>query len=296
MNVKILGWRNEGISIVNRIERGFEQLGHTIIHFDEKPDLLIAINPDVYEEAIEREMAENGVKIFNVLDVPEHLLDTYPIDTIKNQLKKADDVTCISNFTKKQIKKYFKKNAKVVYTASLEIEKIPRNRDIDFLYVGRAGDPNKRFSLIINAMRDAGMPHSSLSVCGPDPTSHGAYRGMVGSSHLNEIYNQAKVVLLPSKIEGVGLSMIEGAMAGAVPLICNDNETAKEFGFEAFSVEPTVESYGRGMMMTLMDYLGKKQEVKQIVEEQDLFNKFNNKTVAQKYIDIYENRINSVGV
>ena len=103
MKVKVLGWRSEEISIVNRLEEGFKELKHEVLHLDEKPDLLIAINPDVYEEAISHEMQEGGIKIFNVLDIPEHLLDVYPIDDIKLNLKQADHITCISNFTKKQI-------------------------------------------------------------------------------------------------------------------------------------------------------------------------------------------------
>lgn len=296
MRVKILGWRDEEISIVNRIERGFEKLNHEIIRFDDKPDLLIAINPDVYDEAINTEVTENGLKIFNILDVPEHLLDTYPLDEIKNNLKQADVTTCISESTKKQVKKYLKKNAKVVYTPSLEIEDIPRARDIDFLYVGRANDPNKRFRLILQSLRDAGMPHNSLHVCGPEPTSHGVYHGVVTSSQLNELYNQSKAVLLPSKVEGIGLSMIEGAMAGAIPITCNDNPTVKEFGLEEFSVNPDVNDYSRAMMMTLMDYQGKKEKLFGIVKTQDFFNKFNNVEVAKRYIKLYEDRLNSVSV
>ena len=296
MKVKILGWRDEEISIVNRLERGFEELNHEVVRWDEKPDLLIAINPDVYSEAIEHEMLSGGLKIFNILDIPEHLIDTYPIEEIKGQLKHADIITCISESTKKQVKKYFKKKADVVYTPSLEIESIPRPRDIDFLYVGRAGDPNKRFPLILQSLRDAGMPHNSLHVCGPEPTTHGVYHGIVTSSQLNELYNQSKAVLLPSKIEGIGLSMIEGALAGAIPITCNDNPTAKEFGLDEFSVEPTVDAYSRAMMMTLMDYQGKKEKLFSIVQKQDFSTKFNKATVAKKYIDFYEDRSNSIGV
>ena len=236
------------------------------------------------------------LKIFNILDVPEHLIDTYPIEEIKGQLKHADIITCISESTKKQVKKYFKKKAHVVYTPSLEIESVPRPRDIDFLYVGRAGDPNKRFALILQSLRDAGMPHNSLHVCGPEPTTHGVYHGIVTSSQLNELYNQSKAVLLPSKIEGIGLSMIEGALAGAIPITCNDNPPTKEFGLDEFSVEPTVDAYSRAMMMTLMDYQGKKEKLFGIVQKQDFSTKFNKATVAKKYIDFYEDRFNSIGI
>ena len=58
MKVKILGWRNEELSIVNRLEKGFEELGHEVAVFNDKPDLLIAINPDVYDEAIKRALGD----------------------------------------------------------------------------------------------------------------------------------------------------------------------------------------------------------------------------------------------
>ena len=109
IKVKILGWRDEEISIVNRLEKGFKELGHEIVVFDDKPDLLIAINPDVYDQAIEHEILPNGLKIFNILDVPEHLIDTYPIEEIKKQLKHADVITCISESTKKQVKNILRK-------------------------------------------------------------------------------------------------------------------------------------------------------------------------------------------
>ena len=140
------------------------------------------------------------------------------------------------------------------------------------------------------------MPHNSLHVCGPEPTSHGVYHGVVTSSQLNELYNQSKAVLLPSKVEGIGLSMIEGAMAGAIPITCNDNPTVKEFGLEEFSVNPDVNDYSRAMMMTLMDYQGKKEKLFGIVKTQDFFNKFNNVEVAKRYIKLYEDRLNSVSV
>ena len=63
IKVKILGWRDEEISIVNRLEKGFEELGREVAVFNDKPDLLIAINPDVYAEAIKTQVAENGLNL-----------------------------------------------------------------------------------------------------------------------------------------------------------------------------------------------------------------------------------------
>ena len=50
------------------------------------------------------------------------------------------------------------------------------------------------------------------------------------------------------------------------------------------------------MMMTKMDYMGKKQKVFEIVQKQNLFTKFNKKNVAKKYMGFYEDRFNSIGV
>ena len=50
------------------------------------------------------------------------------------------------------------------------------------------------------------------------------------------------------------------------------------------------------MMMTLMDYQGKKEKLFGIVQKQDFSTKFNKATVAKKYIDFYEDRSNSIGV
>lgn len=293
LKVKLHGWKDEELSIANRIETGFEELGHEVCHFNESVDISIAINPDFYDEAKNQSLNKNGILIYNILDVPEHLIDTYPIDDIKVKLKDADAITSISKSTQKQVKKYFKKQSKVVYTPYLEVEKQHKNRDIDFLYVGRASDPNKRFNLIHNAIIEAGISQSSLVVCGPEIPSCGAYAGVVPSSQLQELYNRAKILLLPSRIEGVGLSMIEAATVGTVPITCSDNPTAKEFGFKDFSCEPTSSDLARKMMFTLSDFLAASQKVNEIVEKNKLKEKFNRKNVAQRYINIYEDRLNS---
>ena len=59
---------------------------------------------------------------------------------------------------------------------------------------------------------------------------------------LNELYNSTKYLFLPSKAEGIGLTMIEAMICGAVPITCSDNETAKEFLPPEFICEPNIES------------------------------------------------------
>ena len=56
------------------------------------------------------------------------------------------------------------------------------------------------------------------------------------------ISNEAKFLFLPSKAEGIGLSMIEALICGTIPIVCSDNETAKEFLPQEFMCEPKPES------------------------------------------------------
>ena len=49
-------------------------------------------------------------------------------------------------------------------------------------------------------------------------------------------------MLLPSKAEGIGLSMIEAMVCGTIPITCSDNLTAKEFSPLEFICEPKAQS------------------------------------------------------
>ena len=62
--------------------------------------------------------------------------------------------------------------------------------------------------------------------------------GVVSDQELNKLYNSSKYVYLPSKAEGIGLTMIEAMICGAVPITCSDNLTAKEFSPKNFICEP----------------------------------------------------------
>ena len=79
----------------------------------------------------------------------------------------------------------------------------------------------------------------NLKICGTDNPSFGNYLGHVSDKELNKLYNSTKYLLLPSKAEGIGLSMIEAMICGSIPIACSDNETALEFLPKDFICDPT---------------------------------------------------------
>ena len=63
---------------------------------------------------------------------------------------------------------------------------------------------------------------------------------------------------LPSKAEGLGLTMIEAMICGSLPIACSDNKTAKEFIPEDFICEPNPTSMFNKIEELNKDYESKK--------------------------------------
>ena len=66
--------------------------------------------------------------------------------------------------------------------------------------------------------------------------------GVVNDNERNKLYNSSKYLYLTSKSEGLGLTMIEAMICGSVPIVCEDNETAKEFLPKDFICQPDPQS------------------------------------------------------
>ena len=217
--------------------------------------------------------------IFNLLDIPWHMpnITNQTKLLVSNFLVKADAVTVISFKVKKDLSKFLDKETHVIYNPRKDVyydENIKKNNL--FLYVGRANDPVKRISLVYDSLKIIKDGLKNVKICGSQDPGFGEYLGFVSDRKLNELYNSSKFVFLPSKYEGIGLSVIEATICGSLPITCSDNETAKEFLPEDFICKPDAQS-----IVNLIESLNKEYNTKRKVafelgkKYKDQFNKIN---------------------
>ena len=214
---KIKLYGNKGYKCqILRIGEGFLGLGNDIVVGDDY-DFIYSNNfdySDIDSQHRDSALSQNGFKIFNVLDIPPHIPD-FPIQTLKEQLSEADIVTCISPPVKEQLKK-IGVDSHIIWNPIKDVSFDPNvKREINCLYVGRYEDPNKRFNLLDNIEKYVIGPQGHF------PNS--SYVGDVSDVVLNQFYNSSKIVALPSKFEGLGLTALEAMACGAIPLVCSDN-------------------------------------------------------------------------
>ncbi|MEI6166150.1 MAG: glycosyltransferase family 1 protein [bacterium] len=139
------------------------------------------------------------------------------------------------------------------------------------LYVGRS-DPYKNLTLLIQAFalaRQTAPFPLKLKILGPpDPRYPEAgqlvkelgleeavlWAGYQTSSALVKAYQDADLVVLPSRYEGFGLPVVE-AMACGTPMVCSDIPVLKEIGGEAAFYTPlgNIPGLAEGIMTVLTD-------------------------------------------
>ena len=245
------------------IKQGFEKLGHKITN--ENPDIVFSNDPTGYQDAIFlKDRYPKTYLILNVLDIPWHFpnIEQQFQFLIKRFFSKTNKITAISYKVKKDLEKFFEKKIsdeiKVIYNPTKEVyfdEKI--QKDNQFLFVGRANDPIKRFNLVRDTLQKIKDGTKNLKICGNENPGFGSYLGYVSDEELNKLYNSTKYVFLTSKAEGIGLPMIEAMICGSIPITCSDNETAKEFLPNDFICEPNVQS-----IINHIEKLNKEYEIK----------------------------------
>lgn len=265
-----------------RITEGLWGIGHKPV--SEDYDFIYANNPpyDVGdEEHPVSPLEQEGFKIFNVLDVPERD-KKFNLDKLKEELLKADVVTCISHVTQEQLKRLFDIDSIVIWNPIKDVfvDGVIKNKTELFLYVGRANDPNKRFDLL-KGLNDI----SDIFVVGNEPPKFGDFLGFKSDAELNFLYNVHKFVLLPSKFEGLGLPMLEAMAAGSIPIVCEDNKNSVLC--PDFCVcKPDKNSIVDRVSELLEDY----DKHREILLEQYSYriqNKFSKFRIAQNIIDVY---------
>ena len=132
------------------IKEGFQILRHTISY--ENPDLIYANDPRGYNEAISLKKKYPKVNmIFNLLDIPwfmPNILNQTKL-LVSTYLNQAEAITVLSYKVKKDLSQFLDKKIHVIYNPIRDVycDKSIKKENL-FLFVGRANDPNKRFSLI----------------------------------------------------------------------------------------------------------------------------------------------------
>jgi glycosyltransferase involved in cell wall biosynthesis len=275
---------------IPRIKEGMRALGHILT--DESPDLIYSNDPPGYEKALLlKKKYPKAYLILNFLDIPWHRPNIQKQTELlaKNFFIKADAITAISFKVKKDMSKFYDKNIHVIYNPIKDIY-FDNNvkKDNIFLYVGRASDPVKRFNLVKESLSQIKNGEKNIKICGTENPNFGNYLGVIKDDELNKLYNSSKFVLLPSSAEGIGLSMIEGMICGAIPITCSDNLTAKEFSPIEFICEPSAKSIKKKIEELEKDYENKRQIALKYGSKYKI--QFDKKTIATNIMKIYNSK------
>ncbi len=280
MKIKTFGYR-AGVSSLAALEKAFIDLGHEVITEDE-PDLIFDLNGWFDDAIAYGEKYPKAKKIFNLLnaDVKNPNWGAGKI----GQLSQASICTTVSESTRNDILKRTGVDCEVIYFPMKAVSHLNYMKTIEFLYVGRLYNPEKRFMLVKDILEAVKFPTNKLVVAGPEQPPFGIYTGLLPENHLNELYNSCSFLLAPCEREG-SMSIIEGAVAGCFPIVAYDNFWAHEFGFSEFTADPNPLS----MAAKIMTILHNKDHFKKILDDirPGLLEKFAVESVAKRVISLY---------
>jgi hypothetical protein len=205
-----------------RINNGFKELG--LIESD-IPNFIYSNDPGGHNEAIDfkNKFSPKTKLILNVQDIPLWIKD-YDVNKLINQLKQANAITSISEYTKKCVKE-IGFDSSVIYQPIMNIFKtMPiENFKSKLLILGRFRDPNKRTKIVLDAFQILGYDlNKDIMAVGPDTGIP------VGEEILNHFYNATEYVACGGKIEGLLLPCLEALSVGKIPIIFNDLTTRQE--------------------------------------------------------------------
>ena len=229
---------------IPRIKEAMQNLGHILS--EESPDLIYSNDPTGYPKAMHlKKRFPNSYLMLNFLDVPWHMpnVDQQTKLLVEHFLIKSDSVTTISFKVKEDLAKFLSKKIEVIYNPIKDVfHDASIKKDNTFLYVGRANDPIKRINLLKHTLLKTINGLKEIKICGSENPGFGNYLNVVSDQDLNKLYNSSKFLCLPSKAEGLGLTMIEAMICGSLPIACSDNKTAKEFLPKDFICDPSPQS------------------------------------------------------
>lgn len=288
---------------VDRIEKGFVELGHEIVNEISHADLVYSNDPGGYKEVLSLKYADKvkGKIVFNVLDIPEHNLPNFDLEGLELMLNHAHEVTCISKFVQDQLIRHLGQKSTVIYNpikpVTYQPELTEKGRLLRFASVGRRFDPNKRFGLGVAALELLGIDYNRLALVGNDYVAWGHYFGVLNDESLNTMYNNVDFVLALGRVEGLNLPVLEAMSAGCIPVVINDMTTrnellpSKEFP-EYDEVLPNPISVSKFISKYLQNndaMNGMKTRLRNFFINEGWVDKVSNKGVAQAIIDTIKN-------
>lgn len=239
LKIKIMGYQG-ALSPIKQLSKTFIDLGHQIV--DEDPDFIYNAT-GFFEDSIEYgKKYPKAVKMFNLLNADINNPNWGDGRNVRNQLLQADIPTTVSESTKKDIFNRIGIICDVIYFPMKDVEQKPIPKGIDFLYVGRLFNKEKRFWLAVETLKKLSRSIEKMVIVGPENPGVGYYAGLIGDVELSLIYNSSQYLFCPCIHEG-SMSMIEAVMGDCFPLVCNDNNWVYEFGLDCFVCEPNADSF-----------------------------------------------------
>ncbi len=273
-----------------RIRDAMQSLGHILS--EESPDLIYSNDPTGYPKATAlKKKFPDSYLMLNFLDVPWHMpkVEKQTKLLVEHFLSKSDATTVISFKVKEDLSKFINTKINVIYNPIKDVfydESIKKEND--FLYVGRANDPIKRIGLLKETLLKTKNGINNIIICGSENPGFGNYLNVVPDEKLNKLYNSSKYLFLPSKAEGLGLTMIEAMICGTLPIACSDNKTAEEFLPKDFICEPNSQS-----MLDKIQELNKNYEIKKnlALEYGKKYKvQFDKKSIVKNILNIFNSR------
>ena len=281
-----------------RIEQGFIELGHEIVHTPNEADIVYQNN--FWFDQIIKDKLNGSIKgkiILNILDLAPHLGEEFPMSKVRAQIGYADTITCISETVKADCLTRLDKtrNYNVIYQPIQPISRTNiKKYAYDFMFCGRVQDPNKRAGIAAESLQMLGVDRNRIITTGSDFFPYGDYAGVVSNETLNELYNSVDFVLFTSAYEGIGLPIIEAMSAGKIPVICNDLNVRQEFLpsilFPEYDfVDPNPPSIAKFISWLANDPILRNDLKERLYShyKNNLEYKFSSKGVAQAILNVY---------
>lgn len=228
-------------------------------------------------------------------------------------VKRADKIITVSEYSKKEIEKYYpiaKEKIKVIYLgydkAFKKLDTTKKKKQL--LYVGSINS-RKNFVGVLKAFKFLNKQEYRLLVVGNFSTNflidendkeilekakqnqNIEFRSDVSNNELVEIYNESKLFIFPSFYEGFGLPVLE-AMACGTPVVCSNSSSIPEVGGDAvvYCNPLDIEDIKEKMEMILCDEMLQKEGIQKGLQRAK---EFSWEKSADEHIKIFEEVLKS---